>query len=163
HDALPIFPAAVIQFVFDNDQIAFLVDSQQVQALPGIVKAIEFLLDNQQLVAITLGQCLGVILQPFLQVFALGKAEVAEAFYLQRADTVGGGVDLKHWLAPPRPQYGSLRRIRRVRQRGVWAARNPAVLRGCPTPGRYSQWLRRAMMLVSSKSRSVTLSVSRPG
>src|SRR5690606_840484 len=115
-------PAAVIQFVFDNDQIAFLVDSQQVQALPGIVKAIEFLLDNQQLVAITLGQCLGVIFQPFLQVLALGETQIAEAFNFQWVDAVGGGVDFKHLLVPPLPLADPLRRIGRVRRIGVWGA-----------------------------------------
>src|SRR5690554_1688170 len=62
---------------------------RQVQTLLGIVKAIECLLGNQQLVAIALAQCLWVILQPFLQVLALGEAEVAEAFYSQRVDAVG--------------------------------------------------------------------------
>lgn len=31
---------------------------------------------------------------------ARGEAEVAEAFYFQWTDAVGGGVDFKHWLVP---------------------------------------------------------------
>src|SRR5690606_12776237 len=103
----------------------------QIQPFSGIVEAVEFLLDNQQLVAVTLGQGLGVILQPFLQMLALGETEVAEAFNLKWIDAVGCGIDLKHSQAPLADlQWPRLR----VHRRGAWGATCRAALKGSRIP-----------------------------
>ena len=90
---------AVIELIFDDDQIPVLVDGQQIQPLASVIKAVELFLDNQQLVAVTLSQGLGVVLQPFLQVLALGEAEIAEAFNVQWVDAVGVWINFKQYTS----------------------------------------------------------------
>jgi hypothetical protein len=70
-----------MELVFDDNQVAILVDGQQVKSLSGVVETVELLLDNQQFFTIILCQSLRIVFQPFLQMLALGEAQLAEVLY----------------------------------------------------------------------------------
>lgn len=86
--------AGIVELVLDEDQPPLLVERQQVEALAGLVEAVEFLLDDEQF----LPQRLGGARQPLLQMLALldaqrcegGVGQGGEGFFIGVEEVYGG-------------------------------------------------------------------------
>lgn len=87
--------AGIVKFVFDYNQVTVFVQSQQIQAFFGVVKAIELFLDNQQFFP----QRIGRIGQPFLQMVTFFKSQFGKRGKCDFNNPIGIFIDLIH--GPP--------------------------------------------------------------
>ena len=87
--------SGVIQLVLYNDQVAALIDSKQIQAFFSVGKAVELLLDNEQVFP----EGRRLLCNPFLKVMALNQTKGFEGLLFDFDEFITVFVDYVHkWL-----------------------------------------------------------------